>query len=75
MALSPKTSPAALAHEWTFVPTARETGPRVTAICTACGLLRSAVAPTADHEGRIDLRGSCPGEPQAPDARPSPTLG
>ena len=50
-------------------------GERVVAVCGRCGLIRTGrVAGSMSKEGRIDLRGDCPGEPQEPteDAHGSP---
>jgi hypothetical protein len=65
-------------HEWTFMlgtSTIGAVGERVVAVCRRCGLIRTGrVAGSMSKEGRIDLRGDCPGEPQEPteDAHGSP---
>jgi hypothetical protein len=61
-------------HEWTFmlgIASVGAVGERVVAVCRRCGLIRtSRVAGTINKEGRIDLRGDCPGEPQEPMEEP-----
>ena len=65
-------------HEWTFMlgtSTVGAVGERVVAVCGRCGLIRTGRVPgSMSKEGRIDLRGDCPGEPQEPaeDAHGSP---
>jgi hypothetical protein len=44
-----------------------QTPMRVVAICSGCGLIRTQLVPGPKHERHIDLRGTCPGEPQAPE--------
>ena len=51
-------------HDWTFLAAetaaARTVVPLAIAVCRECGLVRNAVV-AAEREGRIDLRGECPG--------------
>jgi hypothetical protein len=65
-------------HDWTIEavvlsPSAgsfgnlAQTPMRVVAICSGCGLIRTQLVPGPRHERHIDLRGICPGEPQAPE--------
>jgi hypothetical protein len=61
-------------HEWTFMlgsSTIGAIGERVVAVCRRCGLIRTGrVATATSTESRVDLRGDCPGEPQAPADHP-----
>jgi len=73
--LSPRASGGVrMMHEWAFmvgVSTIGATGERVVAVCGKCGLIRTdRVATATSEEGRIDLRGDCPGKPQAPTDSP-----
>jgi hypothetical protein len=60
-------------HEWQFLSARGNSDtPLVVAVCSACGLIRR----TAASDGRrVDLRGDCPGEPQAPDAPKRAVIG
>jgi hypothetical protein len=57
-------------HDWTFMLGVTGVGipaERVVAVCGHCGLIRTGrVAVSTSKEARIDLRGDCPGKPQAP---------
>jgi hypothetical protein len=44
-----------------------QTPMRVVAICSRCGLIRTQLVPGPRHERHVDLRGTCPGEAQAPE--------
>lgn len=62
--MTPTSTPAPRRHDWHFVAAdsaqARTVVPVLIAVCRECGLMRTAVA-VAQHEGRVDLRGDCPG--------------
>ena len=45
---------------------------RVLAVCSRCGVIRSQVVPSPKHERHIDLRGTCPGEPQGAEDMDAP---
>ena len=53
-----------LKHEWTFAATEQGRGSFVIGVCGVCGLVRTTWVPGDQHEGKLDLRGDCPGAPQ-----------
>jgi hypothetical protein len=54
-----------LKHDWVFAATDQGRGSYVIGICGVCGLVRTVWVPGDHHEGRIDLRGDCPGDASA----------
>ncbi len=55
-------------HEWTFAATEQGRGSFVIGVCGICGLVRMTWMPADQREGRIDLRGDCPGVQPAREA-------
>ncbi len=56
-------------HEWAFAATEQGRGSFVIGVCGACGLVRMMWMPADQREGRLDLRGECPGaQPAAREA-------
>lgn len=53
-------------HRWHFMATQSGDRDRVVAACERCGALKAGLLPAPGEERNIDLRGSCPGEAQAP---------
>ena len=63
-------------HRWHFVSAQSGDQSRVIAVCDRCGTLRASLQPPPGKERTIDLRGSCPGEAQAPsDDEPGMAIG
>ncbi len=63
-------------HRWHFIGTQSSDRGRIVAACDRCGTLRAGLLPALGQERNIDLRGSCPGEPQAPsDDEPGMAIG
>ncbi len=57
-----------LRHEWTFAATEQGRGSFVIGVCGVCGIVRMMWMPADQREGRLDLRGECPGaQPAARD--------
>jgi hypothetical protein len=61
-----------LKHEWTFAATEQGRGSFVIGVCGVCGLVRTTWVPGDQHEGKLDLRGDCPGAPQTHSTPPVP---
>ena len=61
---SPAPAPEPKRHDWHFMAAETVSGrtviPAAIAVCRECGLIRTEIA-VAQREGRIDLRGDCPG--------------
>lgn len=57
-----------LAHQWQLLTIGDTKDARVVAVCAVCGLIRSSAVPGPMEERHVDLRGTCPGEPQAAEA-------
>ena len=56
------------AHKWQLLTIGDTKDARVVAVCGVCGLIRSSAAPGPMEERHVDLRGDCPGKPQAAEA-------
>jgi hypothetical protein len=60
-------------HQWSFLPGATADSNLVIAVCSVCGVIRSArVSSSTKNESGIDLGGTCSGQPQEPPAQPRP---
>jgi hypothetical protein len=55
-------------HQWQVLTIGDTKDARVVSVCTVCGLIRSSAVPGPMEERHVDLRGECPGEPQAAEA-------
>jgi hypothetical protein len=53
-----------LKHEWVFAATDQGRGSFVIGVCAVCGVIHTTWVPAEQREGKLDLRGECPGEPQ-----------